>query len=313
MTRRSILLAGLFGVAALAALVTLTNAPADAWRGAVTFTQFQQQEMQERLATTLRAIKEQGMAAAAGLVAVSFLYGVIHAAGPGHGKAVITAYVLADSRQLRSGLVLAWVSSLFQAVTAIMLVAAVVYVAGAATRDAQPMALLLERIGYGLIVAVGLWMIWTAIRRALAASEDRGHASAPHAHDGHDHHHHGHVHAFSPEESASWRRAAAVVLSVGIRPCSGALLVLAFSRALGLFGAGIAATFAMAVGTAVTVSLLATLAFGSRQLALRLAGDESRWLRRINVGIGLLGGAALLLLGTLMLAASLQQPPAPFR
>lgn len=85
------------------------------------------------------------------------------------------------------------------------------------------------------------------------------------------------------------------------------------SRALGLFGAGIVATFAMAVGTGVTVSLLAVLAFGSRRLALRLAGGEALWLRRINIAIGLLGGAALLLLGTLMLVASLQQAPTPFR
>jgi len=63
-----------------------------------------------------------------------------------------------------------------------------------------------------------------------------------------------------------------VVFSVGIRPCTGAILVLVFALTQGMFWAGVAATFAMAIGTAITVAALATLALGSRELALRLGG-----------------------------------------
>ena len=64
----------------------------------------------------------------------------------------------------------------------------------------------------------------------------------------------------------------AVVFSVGVRPCTGAILVLVFALTQGVFWAGVAATFAMAIGTAITVAALATLALGSRELALRLGG-----------------------------------------
>ena len=69
-----------------------------------------------------------------------------------------------------------------------------------------------------------------------------------------------------------WRKILAVVFSVGIRPCTGAILVLIFALTQGMFWAGVAATFAMAFGTAITVAALATLALGSRELALKLGG-----------------------------------------
>ena len=61
----------------------------------------------------------------------------------------------------------------------------------------------------------------------------------------------------------SWRKVMAVVFSVGIRPCTGAILVLVFALTQGLFWAGVAATFAMAFGTAITVAVLASLGGGA--------------------------------------------------
>lgn len=106
----------------------------------------------------------------------------------------------------------------------------------------------------------------------------------------------------------SWRKVMAVVFSVGIRPCTGAILVLVFALAQGLFWAGVAATFAMALGTAITVAVLATLALGSRELALKLGGTNSTWASMVCA----IGGATIILLfGLLMFAASLG-PARPF-
>jgi ABC-type nickel/cobalt efflux system permease component RcnA len=104
---------------------------------------------------------------------------------------------------------------------------------------------------------------------------------------------------------------AAVVISVGIRPCSGAILVLVFALTQGLFWAGVAATFAMALGTAITVAVLATLALGSRELALKLGGGNARWAEAVWT-ICAIGGALLVLtIGLLLFAASLG-PARPF-
>ena len=109
----------------------------------------------------------------------------------------------------------------------------------------------------------------------------------------------------------SWRKILAVVFSVGIRPCTGAILVLVFALTQGLFWAGIAATFAMAFGTAITVAVLATLALGSRELALKLGGTSSTWVNTIWAICALGGSTLILLFGTILFAASLG-PARPF-
>lgn len=109
----------------------------------------------------------------------------------------------------------------------------------------------------------------------------------------------------------SWSKALAVAFSVGIRPCTGAIIVLVFAISQGLMWAGVFATFAMALGTAITVSALATLAVASRELATRLAGEESRWGWRIERAAGLAGAVLVIGLGAAFFLGSLQ-PTAPF-
>jgi nickel/cobalt transporter (NicO) family protein len=109
----------------------------------------------------------------------------------------------------------------------------------------------------------------------------------------------------------SWRKMMAVVFSVGIRPCTGAILVLVFALTQGLFWAGVAATFAMALGTAITVTALATLALGSRELALKLGGTNSTWTNMVWSTCAIGGATIILLFGVLMFTASLG-PARPF-
>jgi nickel/cobalt transporter (NicO) family protein len=109
----------------------------------------------------------------------------------------------------------------------------------------------------------------------------------------------------------SWRKIAAVVFSVGIRPCTGAILVLVFALTQGLFWAGVAATFAMAFGTAITVAVLATLAVGSRELALKLGGASSAWANAVWAACAIGGSTLILLFGAILFAASLG-PARPF-
>jgi nickel/cobalt transporter (NicO) family protein len=92
----------------------------------------------------------------------------------------------------------------------------------------------------------------------------------------------------------------AVVFSVGIRPCTGAILVLVFALTQGLFWAGVAATFAMAFGTAITVAVLASLALGSRELALKLGGTSAVWANTVWTACTMGGAAVIFLFGLLL-------------
>lgn len=92
---------------------------------------------------------------------------------------------------------------------------------------------------------------------------------------------------------------------MGIRPCTGALLVLIFANALGLYWAGIAATFAMALGTFITVSTIAAIAVYSKKLATRYARQDDRWISWLNFGLRLGGGLAIAFLGAILFLGSL--------
>jgi ABC-type nickel/cobalt efflux system permease component RcnA len=147
-------------------------------------------------------------------------------------------------------------------------------------------------------------------------AHDHSHTQPSHAHE-HAHDHDdccGHAHMPDPKDlqgDLTWAKALAIAFSVGIRPCTGAILVLVFALSQGLLWAGVFATFAMAIGTALTVSVLAALAVGSRELAARLGGEGSGWATAVSNGAGLVGASLVLLMGAVFFVGSLQ-PQAPF-
>jgi len=267
------------------------------------------------------------------LVALSFAYGVFHAAGPGHGKAVISSYMLANEVALRRGVVLSFISAFMQALTAIVVMTLVYFVLRGTSISMTNATWFLEIASYAMVTAFGLWLLWQkAVPRLAGALGMRpAHSlSAAHAHDhaGHHHHHHqddhhhhehhhhgpgevcascGHSHAPDPAllsaPNFNWRSAWAAVTAIGLRPCTGALIVLSFAFLNGLWAAGVLSVLAMAVGTAITVSLLATLAVSAKNVAVRFAGD-GRMGNRVHAAIEIGGAALVFLLGATLLAAS---------
>ncbi len=288
----------------------------------------------------LRNAKADG-SAVWGLLGLSFLYGIFHAAGPGHGKAVISSYVVANHETWRRGVVLSFASALLQAFVAVAFVGIAAWVFNATMATMCTSERYIEIVSYALIALIGLRLVWvkgraffsTAARHEPAAAcgrrggdaaarpqarrsssprsqarsrsrHDHGHDHHDHGHDhhghGHDHHHHhgdehasawGHAHGPEPQDLAGpggWRRGLSAIVAVGLRPCSGAILVLVFALAQGMLWAGVAATFVMGLGTAITVAAIATLAVGARELAQRFAGSQSGYgmlaLRGIETG-----------------------------
>lgn len=270
-----------------------------------------QRDLHRQLASAVRKLKSDGGVSAAWLLAsLSFIYGVVHAVGPGHGKAVISAYVLANERTMRRGVILSFIAAAVQGLSAVLLVGVLAIAMNAAGLQIKAFAAHLETASYALISLVGLWLLASQVRRFFAQRENAPH---DHVHD-HDDACCGHAHMPDPKQldgTLPLRKAAAIVFAVGIRPCTGAIIVLVFALANGLFLAGVAATFAMALGTAITVSVLAVLAVGSKQLALRMAGNNSDWVGYITNWAGILGALLVLTLGVTLFMGSLG-PARPF-
>jgi nickel/cobalt exporter len=272
-----------------------------------------QSEFYREISAALRAAKSDGSAVWS-LLAVSFAYGIFHAAGPGHGKAVISSYLVANQETARRGIALSFASALMQAFVAIAIVAVCAWLLNATAKTMCGAERAIEIGSYALIAAFGASLVWTkggSFVRALQAawpapplgSADRSLADHSHHHD-HGHHHSegqvhdevhdahcGHSHGPEPGKlagSGGWRRGLAAIVTVGIRPCSGAILVLVFALAQGLFWAGIAATLVMGLGTAITVAVIAIIAVSAKDVAQRLSeareGSGALIMRGIEFG-----------------------------
>ena len=290
-----------------------------------------QAEFYRMLSAAVRAAKADG-SAAWGLLGISFLYGIFHAAGPGHGKAVISSYLVANDETWTRGLILSFASALLQAFTAIVIVGIAAAIIGASARAMGNTVRIIEIVSYALIALIGARLLWVKGRALLALLMPR---KAAHAHDHnhdhphhhghdhhhehhHDHHHHdheddhasawGHAHGPEPGELKGrdwWKRGLAAIFAVGLRPCSGAIIVLVFALAQGLFWIGVASTLMMGLGTAITVAAIATLAVAARGLAGRFAasrpGAGMIALRALETG----AAAVVLAFGVLLLAGYL--------
>ncbi|MDB5608221.1 MAG: nickel transporter [Bradyrhizobium sp.] len=314
-----------------------------------------QSEFYREMSSTIRAAKADGSAVWT-LLAISFAYGIFHAAGPGHGKTVISSYLIANEETARRGIALSFVSALMQSLIAVLIVGIGAWLLNVTAKTMCGAERVIEIASYTLIAAFGVRLVWTkgggfirALRSsygrsepqlapvlAHAATHHHHHGHHPHGHDDHEHHHHGHApahaivahdhvpghehaehhdhvhdehcgHSHGPEPTqlagpGGWRRGFSAVFTVGIRPCSGAILVLVFALAQGLFWAGIAATLVMGLGTAITVATIAIIAVSAKGLAWRMAasreGSGALLMRGIEfgaAGLVLLFGVGLLL------------------
>ena len=289
--------------------------------GVLNWVNIQQQGFYRSLTGAMRAMRDGGGGTWL-LVGLSFAYGVFHAAGPGHGKAVISSYMLANEVALRRGVLLSFVSAMLQALTAIVVMSAVFLVLRGTSVSMTDATRFLEIASYALVTGFGAWLLWRKagppLRRRLLGAPAHS-LSAAHAHHHHHDHHHdhghgevcetcGHAHAPDPTlisgDRFDWRTAWAAIAAVGLRPCTGALIVLSFAFLNGLWVAGIVSVFAMAVGTAMTVSALAALAVFAKNRAVAFAGD-GRVGNRVHMAIEIAGAAFVFLLGLTLLTASL--------
>jgi len=253
-----------------------------------------QRAAQGGMGRALGALRAGDAAAVIPLLAVCFLYGFFHAAGPGHGKLLIGGYGAARAVGAVRLSAVALASSLAQGASAIALVGAGVwvlnwsreYMTGVAERLLQP-------LGFAAIALVGLWLVYRGLRGLGASGQAKQQHHDPHGHD-HGGHACGHDHAPSAEAVASatsTRELAALVGAVAIRPCTGAIFLLVLTAQMGVFGWGVAGTIAMALGTASVTVAVALAAVLLRRGALAGLSDGAERVARVQpaleIAIGL--------------------------
>ena len=285
------------------------------WDQAATWVLDKQRDFLVQLTTELRSLRGKDDVGWA-LVLMSFLYGVLHAAGPGHGKVVLTTYLLTHPSRLNRGVAMGAAAGLLQGVTALVLVYVPIGLAGWLPMGTATASLWATRVSFTLLAIVGLYLL---VRAAGALSESfrqlrRETGEVHHDHGDHEHRADGgcrHLPSAAEIDAAGSRHAAAgVVLAIGLRPCSGAVLVLVLAAVMDLNWHGALSVFAMSIGTAITVVVLAIIATRARDWASEVVAHRSPLWTLAAGGVGALGGALLVVFALWLLNASFALKPA---
>lgn len=264
-----------------------------------------QREVNQQMSQLLKAVAANPAQAGGSLLLFSFIYGVLHALGPGHGKVVITTWLATHPAKLKSSIVLTLASSLLQGLVAIGLVVLVLGILQLPARQLHLSGFWLEKGSFALVGVLGLLLCWRALKKLRRLlRKPKFTAFTPH----HVHHENcgcGHQHLPDPVQLNSgddWRARLMIILSMGMRPCSGAIMVLLFSKVIGVFAWGMASALAMAAGTSLTITALALLVHSFRTLAIKISGNKAPVLWR-QIGwstLALAGGAILVVAAVVM-------------
>jgi nickel/cobalt transporter (NicO) family protein len=249
-----------------------------------------QRHLNDAISAAFREVRDGGSRGAlAAILGLAFLYGVLHAIGPGHGKAVVASYFVANRARWTGGIAMGSLISLIQGATAIVLVGLLAVVLQWRQFDVLNRATLVEFVSYGLIALLGVVMLWRGIA---------GHGSA------HDHgaaHDHDHDHAPSGGGTALRGR---LVLAAGLTPCASAIIILLFALANQALLIGIVAVASLSLGMAITVSAIGVASvLGRRALvgALDRIGLQSH---RLEQGLSIAGAVVIVAASGLMMAGA---------
>jgi ABC-type nickel/cobalt efflux system permease component RcnA len=251
-----------------------------------------QREANRLIATHMRAIRDGEtslpLLMGAGL---AFLYGVVHALGPGHGKLVVVSYFLSREAQIGRGLLMGLQIAVFHVISALIVVVLADFVLRQAF-GGQPAEVAGVRLAsYGLIALIGLAMTAQALRRSYlrrhgveVSDACCGHEHTRIAHDPH---------------AGQGRRIeqGALSLGVGLVPCTGAVLILLYAMANGILFAGMMLVAAIAAGMAITIGALGIASVVARRTVARRIEAGGNGQGRFAVAMDYAGALAIALLG----------------
>jgi nickel/cobalt transporter (NicO) family protein len=248
-----------------------------------------QRQLNDRISAAFREVRDrQSRGAMALILGLAFLYGVLHAVGPGHGKAVVASYFVANRARWTGGIVMGSLISLIQGASAIVLVGLLAIILEWRQFDVLNRTTLVEVVSYGMIAALGAGMLYRAI-----TGKGHSHGHGP-AHDDHDH-------PASGSAAALDRR---LIIATGLTPCASAIIILLFALANESLGVGVAAVAALSLGMAVTVSAIGVASVLGRHALLAVVDRVGIQSHRLEQGLALAGALVIMAVSILMMVGA---------
>ncbi|KAF6676152.1 MULTISPECIES: nickel/cobalt transporter [Pantoea] len=264
-----------------------------------------QKDLHRQMTQLLQQVAEQPHQAGISLVIFSLLYGVLHALGPGHGKVVIATFLATHPTRVKTSIRLTLLASLLQGSVAIALVTVMLVLLKTSSRQLHLSSFWLEKGSYLLVIGLGVMIGYRALRSLWRTLRPH---PAPVFRAFKPHHQHddqcgcGHAHLPTPKQMSGnlgVKTQLLVVVSMGLRPCSGAIMMLLFAKVIGVYGWGVISAAVMALGTALTISAIGLLVQQARTVAQRLAqpGVTAGMTRLLIPALALTGSLILIVAG----------------
>jgi len=299
-----------------------------------------QRDINAEMSDLLYYVQSNPVRGGAYLAGLSFLYGMLHSLGPGHGKVIVTTYLATHPTKVKASLMLTVISAFFQALVAIILVSVLLWGFDASMRVVNQQATFVISLSFALVVILGLLICYKAIKRIyrvirpaklkevtlkplvtpstntekpLTMKPVTGSASRFSINQNNDHVHSatcgcGHQHVADADainQASTWREYISIVASIGMRPCTGAIMVLLFANVVGLYWMGVISAIVMAVGTALSTSSIALMTLTGKHLVKRYLTvankTESEGWKLASVFLQFFGGILLVLIGLLLM------------
>ena len=214
------------------------------------------------------------------LALIAFFYGLIHAIGPGHGKAITFSYFLTEDRAFLKGVMFGVLIAFTQVIMALVVVLTIYFALQRAfLASFESFSRLIKLVSAGLIVGLGIWLLLSSL----------GYIPGFHSH--HD----------SKKKGTVSLSFLAVAISIGIIPCPGAVILILFTINLGILKFGVWLALTMALGMMITISAVGILTLVAKDILSKtlkgkhLSGLFQQWAQRAGSFLIMIVGIFILL------------------
>jgi len=217
---------------------------------------------------------------------VTFIYGMVHALGPGHGKTVTFSYFLSERAEVKKGIMVGTVIGFLHAGSALILVLVLYFIIQQSfLRPIEDLSRIIKLISYALITAIGLFLLLKATIALWRKEKNAGKSTY--------------------ENSVTTKSIIPFAIAVGIIPCTGAVIVLLFSISMGILGIGIISTLCMALGMATTISLVGVSTILAKKGVTKFIINRPKMNTILQTTLSIIGALLLTLLGILLFTSTL--------
>lgn len=246
-----------------------------------------QRTLQRKLTKLTRDIKEtRSKRALFFMLLIAFLFGVIHAFAPGHGKTIITSYFLSETGDVEKGIIAGCLIAFLQAASALILVLVIYFVIEKSHLTTfDELRTKIKLISYGLIALIGLFLFI----KALLSIRRKRKTEAENIID----------------YKKNNKNVIPIAVAIGIVPCSGVVIILLFSIGMGVLKLGILLVIAMACGIATTISSLGIMAIFAKKTLLKFFSGRNKFSNAVQISMEIAGSLFILLLGAFLFTLNL--------